>query len=188
TVTRLLDPYNVGGGGRDPARAAPAVHDAMGSAAGALAAAAVALLALGALLAWLDARVAARLPRRAGDVLVVATLAAAVVAGLVATHADPVGRARDAWHDVKDFKTERDPRGTSRFTDLSSVRYDFWRVGVDAWKAHPLGGLGQDNYATTYVRERETPYAAPRWVHSFELRALVHTGVIGAALLLAFFA
>jgi hypothetical protein len=187
-LSRLLEPYDVGGGLRDPAQVASAVHASMTSAARALVLVAVALLVLGALLAWADERLSARIPARAGTAFVVVMLVGAAAAGLVAARGHPVDRARSGWADFKDFRTEGQPVGGSRFTDLSSVRYDFWTVGMDAWQAHPLGGLGQDNFAGTYVRERGTPYAAPRWVHSLELRALVHTGLIGAVLLLAFLA
>jgi hypothetical protein len=158
----------------------------MTSAATALALVALALLIAGAFLVWAEPRVGARMPVRAGTVLVIATLVAGLAAGVVATHGDPVGRADNAWKDFKDFRTDVPTAKKSRFGDLSSVRYDLWRVGLNAWKGKPLTGIGQDNFAGRYTRDRKTPYFAPRWLHSFELRVLVHTGLVGAALMLLF--
>src|SRR5205807_1194211 len=59
----------------------------------------------------------------------------------------------------------------SHFTDVGSGRYDFWRVSLDAFTAHPAGGLGQDNFAEYYVRHRRTS-EEPAWTHSLELRLL----------------
>src|SRR5205085_1189419 len=70
-------------------------------------------------------------------------------------------------------------------TDVGSGRYDFWRVSLDAVAAHPIGGLGQDNFAEYYVRRRRTG-EEPAWTHSFEFRLLTHTGVVGTALFTLF--
>lgn len=182
----LLEPHDLGGG-RPVAEVAAAVGDAIGRAAGTLALAAGGLLLAGAALVWADRRYGARLGR-AGTALVVAVLCGGLAAGLVATHGDPLGRADSAWADFKDYDRQSSEQGTSRFGDLSSVRYDFWRVGLNAWRDHPLGGLGQDNFAAAYVRERASPTTEARWLHSLELRALVHTGVVGVALLVSFVA
>jgi tetratricopeptide (TPR) repeat protein len=68
---------------------------------------------------------------------------------------------------------------------VGSGRYDFWRVSVDAFVRHPIGGLGQDNFANYYVRHRDTA-EEPEWVHSLELRLLTHTGVVGLLLFACF--
>jgi hypothetical protein len=183
-VPRLLEPYEVGGA-RPAADVAQAVHHAMGPAATSLMLVAAALLVVGVALVWAAERFAGQL-ERAGTAIVVVLAVGAIAAGLVATHGDPIGRADSAWAEFKDYKGTQTEAGTSRFSDLSSVRYDFWRVGLNAFLDHPIGGLGQDNFATTYVRERETPATEARWLHSLELRALVHTGVVGAGLLAAF--
>jgi hypothetical protein len=56
---------------------------------------------------------------------------------------------------------------------------------LDAFVAHPIGGLGQDNFADYYVTRRRTG-EEPRWTHSLEMRLLAHTGIVGFALLAAF--
>ena len=183
-ASRLMEPYEVGGA-RPPQEVAEAIHDAMGPAATALVLVAVGLLLAGAVLVWAAERLGERL-ERAGTAVVVVLVLGGVAGGLVATHGDPIDRADSAWTDFKDYKAPQAEAGTSRFSDLSSVRYDFWRVGLNAVRDHPIGGLGQDNFATTYVRERGTPATEARWLHSLELRALVHTGIVGAALLAAF--
>jgi hypothetical protein len=53
--------------------------------------------------------------------------------------------------------------------------------------AHPLGGLGQDNFADYYILRRRTG-EEPRWTHSVEMRLLAHTGIVGFGLFAAFLA
>jgi hypothetical protein len=112
-----------------------------------------------------------------------ATLAAVAVLGgsaLLLTS----GAAARGWHQ---FTTNAHVAavGTQRFTDLGSGRYDFWRVAMSGFAAHPIGGLGQDNFAQNYVAARRTD-EEPSWVHSLELRLLAHTGLVGLALFAAF--
>ena len=70
----------------------------------------------------------------------------------------------------------------SRLTSgLGSSRYDFYRVALDEFAAHPLLGIGADNFAEPYLahgRSTETP----RYPHSVELRTLAQTGLLGALL------
>ena len=56
---------------------------------------------------------------------------------------------------------------------------------LDAFLAHPIGGLGQDNFADYYVSRRRTD-EEPAWTHSLELRLLAHTGLVGFLLFAAF--
>jgi hypothetical protein len=94
------------------------------------------------------------------------------------------GALARGWHQ---FTTDAPvaSAGTHRFTDLGSGRYDFWRVALDSFEAHPVGGLGQDNFAQAYVADRRTN-EEPAWVHSLELRLLTHTGAVGLGLFAAF--
>jgi hypothetical protein len=116
---------------------------------------------------------------RLGAALAVVAVLAGVAAGLLATHGHVVGRVERAWHSFAN-STET-TGGSSRFTTLGSQRVDFWRVGLREWSRHPLLGVGQDNFAAPYLRLRHTEQE-PRWVHSLELRLLVHTGLLGALL------
>ncbi|MBA3746561.1 MAG: O-antigen ligase family protein [Solirubrobacterales bacterium] len=82
-------------------------------------------------------------------------------------------------------KDVHEPEG-SRFAALSSPRYALWRVGVEAWREHPVAGLGQDNFIQVHSMKRETAREEPLWVHSLPLRLLVHTGLVGTVLFLVF--
>jgi hypothetical protein len=124
---------------------------------------------------------AARVHRALAAVALAARVALA--AGGWAAAGDPLARARHAWD------TFESPRGYaanatagSRLTSgLGSNRYDFYRVALDQFAAHPLLGIGADNFAEQYLahgRSTETP----RYPHSVELRTLVQTGVVGALL------
>jgi hypothetical protein len=66
-----------------------------------------------------------------------------------------------------------------------SGRYDFWRVAALEFARHPVAGVGADNFAHDYVRERERR-EEPLYPHSLVMRALSQTGVVGAALLALF--
>jgi O-antigen ligase len=121
-----------------------------------------------------------RLVRLGAGMVGMSALGAAVV-GLIVLLAN--GSLSRGWHQ---FTTDAPvSAGVSRFTQLGSGRYDFWRVALDNFLSHPLGGLGQDNFAQVYTAARHTG-EQPTWVHSLELRLLVHTGAIGFALFAAF--
>jgi len=66
-----------------------------------------------------------------------------------------------------------------------SGRYDFWRVAMLEFSRHPVGGVGADNFAHDYVRERERG-EEPLYPHSLLLRAVAQTGAVGGALLALF--
>ncbi|HWC26535.1 MAG TPA: O-antigen ligase family protein [Solirubrobacteraceae bacterium] len=128
----------------------------------------------------------ARARRATGVGLALAALAggAAVV---VAADGEPLRRVDSAWSRVT--ATEgTGAEGGSHLASLGSTRYDFWRVALDVWRDHPVLGVGQDNFVDAYARLRRSAFEEPRWVHSLPLRLLVHTGLVGAALFVAFLA
>ncbi|HVR06226.1 MAG TPA: O-antigen ligase family protein [Solirubrobacteraceae bacterium] len=108
-----------------------------------------------------------------------------VLAGGWVAAGNPVTRARHAWDT---FKSPRgyaaNSSGASRLIGgLGSNRYDFYRVALDEFAAHPLLGIGADNFAEAYLvhgRSSETPH----YPHSVELRTLADTGIVGALLAL----
>lgn len=107
-------------------------------------------------------RVAASAPRGVAVVLV----AALIVAGIGAAVTGAVG---------------------TRFAGgAGSGRYDFWRVAWGQFARDPLRGAGADNFAHDYARERRGR-EEPLYPHSIEWRTLGQTGLVGAALLAAFF-
>ncbi len=141
---------------------------------------------LGTLLAWAD-----WLPARAGAVAAPPPRGRNTVGLLVAgrrrrrrgrRHARPPGPLRRAPVERLQPPEQRRARARQHFADVGSGRYDFWRVALDAFTAHPIGGLGQDNFADYYV-VRGHSGEEPSWTHSLEMRLLAHTGVVGFAAL-----
>lgn len=146
------------------------------------------VLVLGLLLAFADRRVelpagVARGANRLAAGLTILAALAGIVAGLVATHGRPDRSIAHYWNRSHGYQPTA--AGTSRFALVGSNRPDFWRVALDATAAHPLGGLGQDNWGDYYLRHRHAN-EQPRWTHSLELRLLAHTGIVGFLLFATF--
>ena len=81
------------------------------------------------------------------------------------------------------------PSGTSasRFTTLSSDRYDYWRVALDAFAREPVHGVGAGGWAVDWLRyRREQSYAVD--AHSLPLQTLAELGLIGVLMLAALLA
>jgi O-antigen ligase len=77
---------------------------------------------------------------------------------------------------------------TSRLGDgLASGRYDLWRVAVLEFVHQPIQGVGADNFAAGYARERHGR-EEPLYPHSVELRLLSQTGIVGTGLFVGFLA
>ena len=111
--------------------------------------------------------------------------AAGLVAGAVFFR-HPVARIDHGWTTFKHPAQPVSP--TSYFSaGVGGNRYDFWRVAWSEFKGAPLVGVGVDNFQLDYLRERRS-YEEPLFPHSLELRLLSETGIVGAALFLAFVA
>jgi hypothetical protein len=121
--------------------------------------------------------------RALGVVLTIATLAAGAAGIAAATHGHPASFVKRQWQGFS-HPPKSSAQG-SYFNTVGSNRYDFWRVALDATKAHPIGGLGQDNFGEYYVKRRHS-VEEPSWAHSLELQLLASTGVIGFALFAVF--
>jgi tetratricopeptide (TPR) repeat protein len=163
--------------GRDPATA---VHGAVAAMLTAALLAGVAV-AVGAMAESRGALSPARVAvlRRGVGALAVATLVA-ILAGGLALAGDPVARVRHGWESFEGgYSTAA--TGNRLLSGLGSNRYDFYRVALDQFAAHPLLGIGADNFQQQYLehgRSQETP----RYPHSIELRTLTQTGILGGAL------
>lgn len=147
---------------------------------------AVALGAAGALLAIVDRRVEVprRVSRAAGIILAWIVVAAVVTGAALAAAGNPTQRIERAW---RDFKSGPPVEASTHFTSgLGSNRYDFWRVSYAEFRRHPLTGIGSDNFSVPYVRERRSD-EEPAYPHSLPVATLLQTGIVGAALLVAFF-
>jgi tetratricopeptide (TPR) repeat protein len=127
--------------------------------------------------------VSARRVHRGVGMVAIVTLVVVLV-GSWAAAGSPLTHARHAWD------TFKSPRGYAANTSgnrlvsgLGSSRYDFYRVALDEFAAHPLVGIAADNFQQQYLahgRSEETPH----YPHSVELRTLAETGLIGALLAL----
>jgi O-Antigen ligase len=141
----------------------------------------------GTLLAWGDSLIPAPRPSAArrrvlGTIATAGAVAAVVVGSLAISHGHPVRFVKRQLNGVSHAQTGP---SQSHFTDVGTQRYDYWRVALDAFVAHPVGGLGQDNFDDYYVPRRRT-YTEPSYTHSIELRLLTHTGLVGFVLFVTF--
>ena len=161
------------------------LHHALTDARSAMLIGAGILFAVGALLGLADRATelpdrVVRVGNRAVLVLAgIAALAGAVVA--ISVIGNPVSWANDRWHDFKRGEFEHSFSGSRLGQGLGSNRYDYWRVAADEFTANPLAGVGSDNFAEDYVRDRHSQ-DEPAYPHNVPLQILSETGVIGALL------
>lgn len=143
------------------------------------------LLAAGVLWGHLDSlvKVSAPTARRVSAGVAVAFVLAlgAGAATFVSVKGNPVAVGSDLWAEFKKGGSEPQFNGSRLGLSAGSYRYDYFRVAVMNFKAHPLIGVGVDNYGRDYLRHGKTP-EAPSYPHSIEFRVLSMTGLIGAAL------
>ncbi|MCU1244907.1 MAG: hypothetical protein JWN02_817 [Acidobacteria bacterium] len=150
-----------------------------------------AVLVSGTVLAAVDSRsrvpgLSIRWRRTVGTALAGLALAGGVAGATAATHGHPFRFMKNQWHGFT-HPSASTSNGASHFADIGSGRYDAWRVSIKAVLAHPLGGLGQDNFADYYIRHRKTGLEL-QWTHSLEMRLLAHTGFAGTILFGVFIA
>ena len=147
---------------------------------------AVVAFALGVAYALLDNRwrIPPRVTRAARVVVAAGAVVAIVVAGVRAAPAldDPGETLSEKWETFKGYTPSAS--GSSHLVNLGSNRYDFWRVSLNGFVDHPIGGIGGRGFGPAYLedtRSDETPARA----HSLPLDVLLETGVIGIILLVA---
>ena len=150
----------------------------------------VAGLVVAAVAAWETLRpppaaTAARVRSVWRTVVVLAAIAGA--AGGLAAIGDPVHRVDHAWDSFKGGYTDSTTSADNHLTaGLGSNRYDFFRVALDVFADHPIGGAGADNFFQDYL-ERGHSDETPRNPHNLALRTLEQTGIVGTLLLLGSF-
>ncbi|HEX3511612.1 MAG TPA: O-antigen ligase family protein [Solirubrobacteraceae bacterium] len=106
----------------------------------------------------------------------------AIVAGVA--FGRPVPRVEHAWQTFKSGRGYGANGTGSRLTSgFGSQRYDFYRVALDEFVAHPLLGIGVDNFQQQYLVHGHST-EEPRYPHSVEIRTLAETGLAGSALAL----
>ncbi len=118
---------------------------------------------------------------------VAAGVAALAVAGAVAAVVSADRIAGFADRQYMAFVTLGGPRGeptASRLASGAGNRYDYWRVAADAWRAHPVAGVGAGGYDKPYFAQRTTSEDI-RQPHSLPLQLLAELGIVGALLFVA---
>jgi O-Antigen ligase len=85
------------------------------------------------------------------------------------------------WHEFRDPQLGL-PEDASRFGTATSARYDYWRVALRTFAAHPLSGEGAGAFAVPWFQHRSIDLNVTD-PHSWEAAALAETGVIGFVLL-----
>jgi tetratricopeptide (TPR) repeat protein len=116
-----------------------------------------------------------------GAVAVLALVA--ILAGGWVAAGDPLTRIQHGWQSFKGGYTTEGGKSSRLTSGLGSNRYDFYRVALDEFQAHPLAGIGADNYAQQYL-EHGHSQETPHYPHSVELRTLTETGLLGGLLAL----
>jgi hypothetical protein len=148
-----------------------------------LAACAVGLLFAGGAAVQSSGRLAWRPPATVRRALGALCLAAALAGGgwVAIAAGDPGSQLQEAWRSFQ-RGYQGDSHTGSRLTQgLGSNRYDIYRVAVDEFLAHPIVGIGADNFQSAYLRHRHSN-ASPRYPHSVELGTLTETGLLGGAI------
>jgi O-Antigen ligase len=117
---------------------------------------------------------AARTVRRVSSVALAAIAVAGIGVAIASQH-----RVRKTVSDqYHAFIQLRGAGSKSRFLSGGGHRYDYWRIAVDEFDAHPLRGVGAGGYQPTYFRERRTDEDITQ-PHSMQLQALAELGLVG---------
>ena len=147
----------------------------------------IALTSVGVAVVWtgvalVDRRLelAPQLVRAANVAALVLFLAAAAVGAYALSTIDLGAK----WRNFKAGYPEQ-ATGSHFSLGLGSNRYDFWRVAAREFRDHPLEGVGVDNFADDYVRERRSS-EEPLYPHSLALRVPAQTGIVGTLLFVGF--
>lgn len=106
-------------------------------------------------------------------VALAATLVVVAVGGLV------VGGLGE-----KGSGTEVAATGAERLASVQTNRYEYWRVGLEAFADRPLTGLGAGGFRVRWLQERRIPEAVLE-VHSLPLEMAVELGLVGVLAFLA---
>jgi hypothetical protein len=72
--------------------------------------------------------------------------------------------------------------GPARLESVESNRYEYWRVALDTFAAHPLRGVGSSGFAVEWLRKRPFPDPAHD-AHSLYIETAAELGVVGLAAL-----
>jgi hypothetical protein len=117
-----------------------------------------------------------------------AALVLALVGGIAAAlvrHGSPLSISRNAYRSFISSPTPHGADLNGRLFSLSgNGRWTQWKVGLHAFEAHPIAGIGAGGYERYWLQHR--PIAGKiRDVHNLYIEMLAEVGVIGLALLVA---
>jgi O-Antigen ligase len=73
---------------------------------------------------------------------------------------------------------QSEQRGLARLGSVESRRYDYWRVGLEAYADYPLRGAGAGSFRVEWLRERPVSEGALE-IHSLPLEMLTELGIPG---------
>jgi tetratricopeptide (TPR) repeat protein len=129
----------------------------------------------------------ARLPKRAGTVLVAATLAAASLVAVVALVAaggpvTVVERAVDSF--TEPLQAGEGDLQRRLLSVSGNGRGDYWHVAWQMARDEPLHGTGAGSFEAHWLQERPISFYA-RDAHNLYLETLAELGAVGLAILLA---
>ncbi len=110
-------------------------------------------------------------------------LLAGTTVGIVAVAAAGHTTIANQWDAFTQLNPEQS--APNRFLDAGGFRYDLWRIAVDEFRAHPLGGVGAGSYDSDYYRLRRNPQSVIQ-PHSLELQMAAELGIFGLLALLTF--
>ncbi|CAN5726225.1 hypothetical protein BH20ACT11_BH20ACT11_16410 [soil metagenome] len=72
-----------------------------------------------------------------------------------------------------------------RLTSLDSLRYTYWKVGLEAWREQPLTGTGAGTFEYTWLQERPIDTGVKQ-IHNLYLEQGTETGIFAFAAMLGF--
>lgn len=143
-----------------------------------------ALIALAALAALGARRLATRSARDPGEIVSRSTprrrTALAVALGLSLVAAPILGATTEPSAAV----TPRPEQGVSRLGSIDTNRYEYWRVALEEFGAHPVIGGGSASFQVAWLRRRDIAERVTD-AHSLYLQTAAELGLVGLALLAA---
>jgi hypothetical protein len=126
-------------------------------------------------------RVRVRRYEGAVAVAVWACILAVGTAAFVVHYGRPDNWLSARWHEFRNPELAH-AADAARFGNATSNRYDYWRVAVRTFEAHPIAGEGAGAFAVPWFRHRSINESITD-AHSWEAGTLAETGVVGFLLL-----
>ena len=98
---------------------------------------------------------------------------------------NPISWTEQKWEAFKNDDTTG--QDESRYLSASGTgRYTLWEVAWKDFAAHPIIGIGTQNYEATYYQLRDEPIGFVRQPHMLPLEVLSERGIVGGVLFFGF--